>query len=171
MLLYHPHEVEEELRRIQSERIEHPGRGIRNFIKPISAPAAMSAANAAESRKPKESLGNERQTTDAAVAFLKKQKEGSGSDDFATKGQECAEAVRLFSEGKTPLEAIQIMQIGFESIKSYWKSYLELKALSRLAPPPDEAVPEKKTPKPEAPTLTPEEEAALIAMAADDAEE
>ena len=112
-LMFHPHEVEAELNRAESIRMIKRGR-IQESSPPKITTKALPAPVPAKNGKMKPPEPVIKPTDSVQVGPL------------IYNGQQCAQAVKLFREGKEVLDAVTEMEVTFEIAKHFWKQYLDL---------------------------------------------
>jgi hypothetical protein len=108
-LMFHPHEVDAELNRVQQLKAKKPGVIPTRQAKPL-LPAPVQGKDGAL-RPPEPHL----KPTDSVQV-----------GNLIYNGQQCANAVKLFREGKQPLDAVVDMELTFEIAKHFWKEFLAL---------------------------------------------
>lgn len=173
LYLFSPYEVEEELKRLQILRSTRIGdeRFTKKGPKSIQDLAAVIVTNKKLNKRVRENQSKNKDDlpvpqknfpTQAALQLQSRLNIGHSGN-----GKEAAQAVRLFAQGKTPLDVLQELEIDFGTVKEYWKSYVELKGVGPLSNTPpavkNNGSDGAREPEPDAPpSLTPEEEAALL---------
>lgn len=123
-LLFHPHEIEEEIERVRE--IHEKGPGGLPVGRPPNRPPILIEEQAKKEQLPSEPKLPE---SKASIAINSSEPEDSSKKRIlnpARDGAMCAKAVSLFRQEKTVLDIVVEMEVDFETANYFWECYTRL---------------------------------------------